>query len=80
VKKLFAELVRENQKQFKEQGDKDTMESVTFKAKLDTHNRLTTKTTPEQTMSDQRSTTHLNAMTKPSDTLFNGTPENWPAF
>jgi hypothetical protein len=31
-------------------------------------------------MSDHRSTAHFNAMTKPSDTLFNGTPENWPTF
>jgi hypothetical protein len=50
------------------------------RANLDTKNLLTTKTTPAQTMSDHRSTTHFNAMTKPSDTLFDGTPENWPAF
>jgi hypothetical protein len=31
-------------------------------------------------MNDHRSTAHFNAMTKPSDTLFDGTPENWPAF
>jgi hypothetical protein len=31
-------------------------------------------------MSDHRSTAHFNAMTTPSDTLFDGTPENWPAF
>jgi hypothetical protein len=31
-------------------------------------------------MNDHRSTVHFNAMTKPSDTLFDGTPENWPAF
>jgi hypothetical protein len=50
------------------------------RANLDTQNLLTTKTTPAQTMSDHRSTAHFNAMTKPSDTLFDGTPENWPAF
>jgi hypothetical protein len=31
-------------------------------------------------MSDHRSTAHFNAMTKPSDTLLYGTPENWHAF
>jgi hypothetical protein len=50
------------------------------RANLDTQNLLTKKTTPAQTMSDQRSTAHFNAMTKPSDTLFDSTPENWPAF
>jgi hypothetical protein len=50
------------------------------RANLDTQNLLTTKTTPAQTMSDHRSTDHFNVMTKPSDTLFDGTPGNWPAF
>jgi hypothetical protein len=31
-------------------------------------------------MNDHRSTAHFNAMTKPLDTLFDGTPDNWPAF
>jgi hypothetical protein len=81
MKKLFAYLVRDNQKQFKEQGEKHTMEIAALKrANLDTQNLLTTKTTPAQTMSDHISTAHFNAMTKPTDTLFDGTPENWPAF
>jgi hypothetical protein len=81
MKKLFADLVRDKQKQFKEQGDKYTMEiSALKRANLDTQNLLTTKTTPTRTMSDHRSTAHFNAMTKPSDTLFDGTPDNWPAF
>jgi hypothetical protein len=81
MKKLFADLVRDNQKQFKEQGEKHTIEIAALKrANLDTQNLLTTKNTPAQTMSDHISTAHFNAMTKPSDTLFNGTPENWPAF
>jgi hypothetical protein len=50
------------------------------RANLDTQNILTAKTTPAQTMSDHRSTAHFNAMTKPLDTLFDGSPENWPAF
>jgi hypothetical protein len=50
------------------------------RANLDAKNLLTTKTTPAQTMSDHRSTARFNAMTKPSDTLFDVTPENWPAF
>jgi hypothetical protein len=50
------------------------------RANLDTQNSLTTKTTPAQTMNNHRSTAHFNAMAKPSETLFDGTPENWPAF
>jgi hypothetical protein len=81
MKQLFADLARDNQKQFKEQEQKHTMEIAALKRdNLETQNLLTTKTTPAQTMSDHRSTAHFNAMTKPSDTLFDGTPENWPAF
>jgi hypothetical protein len=81
IKKLFANLAENTQKQLKEQGEKHVMEIVAMKrANLDTHNILTTKTTPAQTMNEHRSTDHFNAMTKPSETLFDGTPENWPAF
>jgi hypothetical protein len=34
------------------------------RANLDTQNILTTKTTPAQTMNDNRTTAHFNAMTK----------------
>jgi hypothetical protein len=81
MKQQFADLAKNTQKQFKEQGEKHAMEIVAMnRASLDTQNLLATKTTPAQTMSDHRSTAHFNAMTKPSDTLFNRTPENWPAF
>jgi hypothetical protein len=50
------------------------------RANLDTQNMLSTKTTPAQTMKNHRTTAHFNAMTKPSETLFDGTPEMWPAF
>jgi hypothetical protein len=50
------------------------------RAKLDTQHILTTKTTATQTMNDHKTTAHFNAMTKPSETLFDGTLENWPAF
>jgi hypothetical protein len=81
MKQLFEDLAKDTQKQFKEQGEKHAMEiAATKRANLDTKNLLTTKTTPAQTMSDHISTAHFNAMTKPSDTLFDGTPDNWPAF
>jgi hypothetical protein len=80
-KQLFADVAEDTQKQFKEQGEKHAMEIVALKrANLDTQNILTTKTTMVQTMSDHRSTDHFNAMTRPSDTLFDGTPDKWPAF
>jgi hypothetical protein len=81
MKKLFANLAENTQKQLKEQGEKHAMEIAAMKrANLETQNLLTTKTTPAQTMNDHISTSHFNAMTKPSDTLFDETPENWPAF
>jgi hypothetical protein len=55
MKKLFADLARDNPKQFKEQEEKHTMEIAALKrANLNTQNLLTTKTTPAQTMSDHR--------------------------
>jgi hypothetical protein len=57
------------------------MEIVAMKrANLDTQHILTTKKNPAQTMNDHRTTAHFKAMTKPSETLFDGTPENWAAF
>jgi hypothetical protein len=74
-------LAKSTKKQLKEQGEKHAMEIAGMKrANLDTQNILTTKTTPVQTMNDHRTTAHFNAITKPSETLFDGTPENWPAF
>jgi hypothetical protein len=81
IKKLFANLAENTQEQLKEQGEKHAMKIAAMKrSNLDTHNLLTTKTTPSQSMNDHRSTAHFNAMTKTSDTLFDGTPENCPAF
>jgi hypothetical protein len=75
VKKLFASLAKNTQKQLKEQGEKHAMEiSAMKRANLDTQNMLTTKTTPAQTMNDHITTAHFNAITKPSETLFDGTP------
>jgi hypothetical protein len=74
-------LAKTTQQQLKEQGEKHAMEITAMKrATLDTQHLLTTKTTPAQTMNDHKTTAHFNAMTKPSETLFDGTPENWPAF
>jgi hypothetical protein len=50
------------------------------RANLDTQILVTKKTTPAQTINDNRTTAHFNAITKPSETLFDGTPENWLAF
>jgi hypothetical protein len=81
MKKLFATLAENTQKQLKQQGEKHAMEIAAMKrANLDTQNMLTTKTTPTQTMNDHRTTAHFNVTTKPSETLFDRTPENWPAF
>jgi hypothetical protein len=74
-------LVENTQKQLREQGEKHAMEIAAMKrTNLDTHNLLTTQTTPAQTMNDHRTTVHFNEMNKPSETLLDGTPENWPEF
>jgi hypothetical protein len=77
MKKLFANLDENTQKQLREQGEKNAIEIAAMKrANLDTTNLLTTKTTPAQTMNDHITTSHSTALNKPSETLFNGTPEN----
>jgi hypothetical protein len=50
------------------------------RANMDKQNLLTTNTTPAQKINDHRKTAHFTAMIKPSETLFDRTPENWPAF
>jgi hypothetical protein len=81
VKKIFANLAENTQKQLKEQGEKRAMEIAAMKrANMDTQNILTTKTTPAKTMNGHILTDHFNAMTKSLDTLFDVTPETWPAF
>jgi hypothetical protein len=77
----WPKTLKNNKKQLKEQGEKNAMEIAAMKrANLDTQNLLTTKTTPAHTMNDHRTTAHFNTMTKPSEKLFDGTPENWPTF
>jgi hypothetical protein len=81
MKKLFATLAENTQKQLREQGEKHAVEIAAMKrANLDTQNLLTTKTTPAEKINDYIITAHFTVMTKPSETLFDGTPENWPAF
>jgi hypothetical protein len=50
------------------------------RAYMDTQNLLTTNTIPKQKMNDHRFSAHFTAMTKPSEILFDGTPDNWPEF
>jgi hypothetical protein len=77
MKKIFTTLAENTQKQLKEQGEKHTMEFAAMKrANLDTQNLLTTKTTPAQTMNHHRTTAHCNAMSKPSETFLDRTPDN----
>jgi hypothetical protein len=81
MNKLFATLAEYTQRQLREHGEKHAMEiAATKRANLDTNVILTTKTTPFQTINDHRTTAHFTTMTKPSETLFDGTPENSPAL
>jgi hypothetical protein len=81
MNKLFATFSENTHKQLREQEEKHTMEiAATKQANIDTQNMLTTKTTPVQKMNDHITVAHFKSMTKPSEKLFDGTPENWPAF
>jgi hypothetical protein len=77
--KKLSETFTENTHKTPRTGRKHAMEIATMKrANMDTHNLITKKTTPTQTMNDHRISSYLTAMTKPFETLFNRTPENWP--
>jgi hypothetical protein len=83
MKKMFAALAKNTKLQLKQQEERNTKEIADMRqVNRDTHNLFTTKTIPPQTitMNDHRITAHFNTMTKASDTLFDGTPENWPIF
>jgi hypothetical protein len=81
MKKLFATLADNTKIQLREQEEGHAKEiSDVKRANRDTQNLLTTKMIPSQTVNDHRTTAHFNVMTKASDTLFDGTPENWPEF
>jgi hypothetical protein len=81
MKKLFATLANKTQKQLREQGERHAMEIAAMRrSNLDIQNILTTKTMLAKTMNYHRTTAHFTAITKPSETLFDGKPENLPAF
>jgi hypothetical protein len=80
-KENICQLGQKHSKTTQRTRRKQAMEiAATKRASMDTHNLLTTNTTPEQTMNDHISAAHFNAMTKPLDKLFDETPENRPAF
>jgi hypothetical protein len=81
MKKMFAALANNTKLQLNQQEERHAKEIADMRqVNRDTHNLFTTKTIPQQTitMNDHRITAHFNTMTKASDTLFDGTPENWP--
>jgi hypothetical protein len=83
MKKLFADLANSTKYQLKKQQERHAKDIADMRrVNRDTQNMLTTKTIPSQTitMNNHRITGHFNTMTKASDTLFDGTPENWLIF
>jgi hypothetical protein len=83
MEKMCAALADNTKLQLKQQQERHAKEIAdTRQAGQDAHDLFTTKTTPSQTktMNNHHITAHFNTMTKASDTLFNGTPENWPIF
>jgi hypothetical protein len=83
MEKMFAALADNTKLQLKQQEERHAKEIAdTRQASRDTHDLFTTKTIPPQTitMNDHCITAHFNTTTKAPDTLFDGTPENWPIF
>jgi hypothetical protein len=83
MQKLFSALANNTKLQLKEQEERHAKKIADMRqVSRDTHNMFTTKTIPPQTitMNDHRITAHFNTMTKASDKLFDGTPDNWPIF
>jgi hypothetical protein len=83
MKRLCVDLDNSTNHQLKEQEARHAKEIADMRrVRRDTQNMLTTKTKPSQTitMNDHRITAHFNTMKKASDTLFDGTQENWPIF
>jgi hypothetical protein len=81
MERMFAALAEKTKLQMKQQEERHAKEFADMiQANRDTHELFTTKTTTPQniTMNNHRITAHFNTMTKASDTLFDGTPENWP--
>jgi hypothetical protein len=80
---MFAALAENTKLQMKQQEEMHAKEIADMRQENhDTHNLFTTKTTTPQTitMNYHRITAQFNTMKKASDTLFHGTPENWPIF
>jgi hypothetical protein len=83
IERMFAALSENTKLQMKQQEERHAKAIADMRqANRDLHNLFTTKTTTPQniTMNDHRITAHFNTMTKASDTLFDGTPENNPIF
>jgi hypothetical protein len=83
MERMFAALAENTKLQMKQQEERHAKEIADMRqANHDTHDLFTTKTTTPQniTMNDHRITAHFNTITKAPDTLFDGTPENWPIF
>jgi hypothetical protein len=83
MKKTFVDLANNTNHQLKEQEARHAKEiSDMRRLNRDTQHLLTTKIIPSQTitMNNHCITAHFNAITKAPDTLFDGTPENWPIF
>jgi hypothetical protein len=83
MNKMFVDSANSTKHQLKEQKARHAKEIADMRrVNRDTKNLLTTTKIPSQTitMNDHRIAAHFNAMTKTSDTLFDGTPENWPIF
>jgi hypothetical protein len=83
MERMFDALADNTKLQLQQQQERHAKDIADMiQANRDAHNLFTTKTTPPQTitMNDHRITTHFNTMTKASETLFDGTSENWPIF
>jgi hypothetical protein len=81
MKKPFATFTENTQKQLTEQAEKHAIQIAEMKqTTIETQNLLTNKTMPTQSVIYHRASAHFTSMTKAYEVLFDGQPENCPAF
>jgi hypothetical protein len=81
MKCLFTTFTENTQKQLTEQAEKHAIQIADMKqSTIGSQTLLTYKTMATYPANDHRASAHFTAMTKACDMLFDGKPENWPAF
>jgi phage-related tail protein len=81
MKRPFATFMENTQKQLTEQAEKHAIQIYEMKqTTIEAQHLLISKTMATQPVNYHRAYAHFTAITKARDVLFDGQPDNWPAF